>query len=1019
MNMKINFDWHNFMSKNKEEKTFQIQNGSADSEKNVKRAGTAYNRTIVDISDNVTDNFTYSDHGQVAEKLNGIMNSDDYIALQRDFMTVMSNSMSASDFQKIKEEGFNVSSMEPEQVVTILDKIKTVLAQAETYIQGYNDNLSVDKITEITGNSGYAETIAKELSYADAPVTEENIKQIDEVVDQVLTMESPGEGSKAYMVSGKMDPTLANLYKAEHSSVNVNRQTRRTGYASNGYSRQGVDVAQTRKTAVSEEDYQQIEKQIKNRIQTDGLEVNQKTLDAGKWLLEKGLPVTGENVELLQSIENVEFPLDIKQMIKQAAQAIGEGKSPFQVNLNKKTGSVYEEAAKVYHRYQKISFQAVDYAVNNHLKCNLNNMESYDPKLGYGIPQIQARKNLEEVRLKMTVEANVKLLKSGYSIETASMEDLIKQLDAATKSLNESIWGKKEADDKSEIFSKTNEFLKALPRLPISVVGKIPFMEKVTLPNVVQEGKHLQQQYEQAKGFYETIMTAPRADMGDSIQKAFRNVDDILKDMDLEINESNQRAIRIMGYNQITITEENLDKIKEADRQVRTIIESLKPGMTLEMIREGKNPLEMSMEEIENYIREHENEFVNDTEKFSEFLYKLDKKKGITEAEREAYIGVYRLFRQIEKSDGAVVGSLLNQNADMNFSNLLSAVRTRKAKHTDVKVDDNLGTVSEVNRKGTSISEQIERGISSIQDTLEAARSEKTPDDVLAEVQKLQKDQALEKQFVETQLEEIRDASKTVGKEKDYLEMYQQPVTLDHLQSSMVLNHKRGYTFRKIAEFQEELSGREISEQEESILKEAEDFLASIEKEETRTASYEKMISHTKQILEQTAELDKMDYIDIKELQSVYKQISVAANLSKEENYEIPVQMGEEITSINLKIVHGTEERREVKITLETENLGKVEARFVETDDGLEGSVLTDYMDGKVLLESHMSNLQHALTDALKETKTEVKSLFFGVNEKLNINSLENRQREKNADVSLLYKVAKEFIYYVKGIKEA
>ena len=56
---------------------------------------------------------------------------------------------------------------------------------------------------------------------------------------------------------------------------------------------------------------------------------------------------------------------------------------------------------------------------------------------------------------------------------------------------------------------------------------------------------------------------------------------------------------------------------------------------------------------------------------------------------------------------------------------------------------------------------------------------------------------------------------------------------------------------------------------------------------------------------------------------------------------------------------------------------------------------------------------------ALKETKTEVKSLFFGVNEKLDINVPESKVRDRNADVSLLYKVAKEFIYYVKGIKEA
>ena len=104
---------------------------------------------------------------------------------------------------------------------------------------------------------------------------------------------------------------------------------------------------------------------------------------------------------------------------------------------------------------------------------------------------------------------------------------------------------------------------------------------------------------------------------------------------------------------------------------------------------------------------------------------------------------------------------------------------------------------------------------------------------------------------------------------------------------------------------------------------------------------------------------------------------------------------------------------------METEKLGKVEARFVEMDDGLEGSILTDHMDGKEILEPHMNRLQAALTEALKETKIEVKSLFFGVNKKLDINALEKKNRDEHVDVSVLYKVAKEFIYYVKGIKEA
>ena len=99
--------------------------------------------------------------------------------------------------------------------------------------------------------------------------------------------------------------------------------------------------------------------------------------------------------------------------------------------------------------------------------------------------------------------------------------------------------------------------------------------------------------------------------------------------------------------------------------------------------------------------------------------------------------------------------------------------------------------------------------------------------------------------------------------------------------------------------------------------------------------------------------------------------------------------------------------------------LGKVEARFVEIDDGLEGFILTDHMDGKEILRTHMNRLQTALSEALKETKTEVKALFFGVNKKLDINTPEKKDRDGNVDVSVLYKVAKEFIYYVKGIKEA
>ena len=64
-------------------------------------------------------------------------------------------------------------------------------------------------------------------------------------------------------------------------------------------------------------------------------------------------------------------------------------------------------------------------------------------------------------------------------------------------------------------------------------------------------------------------MTAPRADLGDSIQKAFRNVDDILADIGLDTTEANRRAVRILGYNELPITPENVAQIKAVDEEVQ------------------------------------------------------------------------------------------------------------------------------------------------------------------------------------------------------------------------------------------------------------------------------------------------------------------------------------------------------------------------------------------------------------------------------------------------------------------
>ena len=186
-------------------------------------------------------------------------------------------------------------------------------------------------------------------------------------------------------------------------------------------------------------------------------------------------------------------------------------------------------------------------------------------------------------------------------------------------------------------------------------------------------------------------MTEPRKDLGDRISKAFRNVDDILTDLGFETSEANRRAVRILGYNRMEINGDNIHAVKEADAQVTGVISKMTPAATLQMIRDQKNPLEMTMEELDTYFNEKGMDPEADAERFSKFLQRLDRSGGIDANEREAYIGIYRMFRQIEKSDGAVIGSLVATGAQMNFKNMLSAVRSNAGKNMDVRVDDGFG----------------------------------------------------------------------------------------------------------------------------------------------------------------------------------------------------------------------------------------------------------------------------------------------------------------------------------------
>ena len=116
-------------------------------------------------------------------------------------------------------------------------------------------------------------------------------------------------------------------------------------------------------------------------------------------------------------------------------------------------------------------------------------------------------------------------------------------------------------------------------------------------------------------------------------------MDYILADLDLELTSENQRAVRILAYNKTEITVDNINMIKAADAEVQRAFDNMTPAVVLQMIKKGIQPLDLSISQLNDIAAEIKSEIGEESaDKFSKFLWKLEKNNQITEEERSSYI---------------------------------------------------------------------------------------------------------------------------------------------------------------------------------------------------------------------------------------------------------------------------------------------------------------------------------------------------------------------------------------------
>lgn len=870
-------------------------------------------------------------------------------------MQIVANTATPSDCGKMEDDGFSLNDTEIEAVVTEMDKIKMELAKAGVDISVFGDTPDSAMLEEITGSVAAAKQVEAAMREADLPTTEENVADIQETLEQAADLTSCSDEAVKYMLDNELEPTVENLYKAQHSSGTMPNQ--------------GAGI--TLDAGLKD--------QISQVIMQAGLSVNETTLMTSQWMIENQIPLTADNLNYVMDLKDMQLPPEPGQVLDAAVLAIAEGRRPQDAVIldgysNKEraqeAAQVIENATdadvwSVVEKGMPLTIESLEAAANYAAQ---QGAQSAGQSKGQAakpteIPEyakedlafLKAKRQLEETRLAMTAQANYALLRQGVSVETQPLEELVEQLKEQENAYYANMLsgnGIEPTQENTGIFHDTMTKSQEMRGVPAYILGNVKTAED-TINTIHEAGMSKQAQMERAGEAYETLQTAPRADLGDSIHKAFRNVDDILEDLDLEVTEANRRAVRILAYNEMAINEESVMQMKAADQKVQNVMQTLSPSVVMEMIREGVNPLEMNVDELNKKAEEIKHRLdAGDEDKFSKYLWKLEHRQEITEQERDSYIGIYRMLNQIDKTDGAVIGALVQQGAELSMKNLLTAVRTNRNPGINVSVDDNFGEIESLNQQGLSISQQIEaayqtdcakealryatpEGMQQAQGSVE----DMTPEELLWQLRGTPADAASEEAYYQEQLAEFSQAKQAEAQVLQILAGHDMPVTAYNIMAANQLLNPRGGVFKSLFQRENNEKATDLEQAKEAII---EKFGEAISAPEEMAEAQKELADVAENVMRTMEDAEGVTSVDLRDMKLLRQQIALGTQMAKDEYYAIPVMVADELTNVQLKIVRGKEERGRVDILFETPKLGKVAARFQVQEDSVKGYVVSD-----------------------------------------------------------------------------
>lgn len=1000
-------------------------------------------------------------------------------------MILAAHTMSKQDYKEMVENGFDPADTDSKTFVTIADKIRIQLAKAgkDMSITGGISKAAVEAVSGSAAEANSIESAIKQssgesvipqsaapstadtisdvqtaLQNADLPTDNDTMQQVKETVSKAAELpDTISADTSTYLLKNDQQPTVDNVLKAE--------------FAGN------TDMSQ--QTDLSDKDIENLLPQITGKIEEAGLDADQDQISNAVFLLKNNVPLTAANIQDFNILNGAET-VTIQELPQAITDAVIEGKSPLETMAVKGFSDMDKarDAADVVSKAtdQDLSSVIADekpLTIDNLKQAMVDNSGSNRSTNNSGsnnalqasasadeLKLVSAKRQLEEARLVMTTEANYRLIKQGISIDTTELLDIVEQLKAQEKTLGEALF----PDDitKAALFDDTTDVIESAKQAPSALISSYKALDGIFSSKLseIASGKTTTDLLKKAGSAYETLSTEVRPDLGDSIQKAFANVDDILDETGLEANDENRRAVRILAYNNREITEENASEVKAADEKVQKVFDNLKPGVVMKLIKNGENPLQMSMdelydktEEIKKVLASSGSSADKDATDYADFLWKAENSGKITDDEKQSFIGLYRLMNQIDVTDGAPIGALLSEGADITMENLMQAVRSTRNEGMDYSVDDSFSTPD--SSITNSITDQISTAFEkekefqtrrtrvakslATPERLQAIGGEKaympmSPDRLASalEAESSNTDESeTDEQLYQAKKAEIEQAVAEAD-ERTYQILNDSEVAVSPLNiqavNQVIKNHRFFYTrlygengrqpFDVLAESMGNGDGLTLDEGWEKLIN---DFSEALKSPQEMAEAQKELYDTAENVLRKSLADDAAaGKIDIRLIQQSVRQLSVMKELSqKKEEYAIPVMVGDELGNMNLKIVRGKDEKKGlIDIAMDSDTTGEVYAKFRASEDGgIDGKITTNRRTSRDTLSENLGMLAEKIQEKLGQGsvslvteydgRTDASAVFYNTDDP-GFETTDDKTNE--IQTKTLYSIARSFV---------